>query len=649
MGAKLTLILFFLSTGIITYYGLKKPDPADIKDLSGAGLAKSKFPENPASVRELSRKISTPKVSYHYNFKSNTRTPIHFKWSQDIDVFGAEKKSSLITGLMELYPVGMVGQDVLVIIKVTFDKIASDFISPSMAHELGKLKIGDHQISATTSSSTAEKYENDFKKASLAVKIESNGKIKEILFFEKAQSNELRSLFGQLVVDAIPLAPSSDKLTWSEEMSVRGGPKFLMSFNKSTPKQDQLKLSGVYEKVIESNGSPMSESGQGKKIDCLWSLGLGLPLSSSDTYWFTSGGKTARSGFANFSSLVETKWGQSNVVDAIPNEVISSLSTTWDPKFAETRKNPLLAAKELSVIRQKLKQFEQHSGDWRQREQLLPKVSQLLLDHPDLTEMFGDWLRSYPPGTVPRSILIGALGYVGTPEAQKQLWTLFKDARPGTVEEKKKALVHFTVGHWQVTEESRKILADLYESKSEDKTLVGIARSTLGAILKRTRDAELEAIVSRDLGSALKSNHKEQIVEVLGVVGNSGNPVFVPELEKIKASNDSEIRVALAQTTRFYQDQNVASIRRALMKDTNPEVRKSAYWAETFQDPSFKNVEKYEICASQDPDPEVRRTCYQTIITRSFDREKLRPFLLSRLKHETSDSNRIMIEETLKK
>ena len=230
-----------------------------------------------------------------------------------------------------------------------------------------------------------------------------------------------------------------------------------------------------------------------------------------------------------------------------------SFSAAQWPKFRD----------ELMALDKSPQAFEARETE---RRHALLQLSSLLRDHPELMKEYRALMAKIPNDSTQFRILVGALGYVATPEAQQFLRDL--TSRPGLSESSRADVIsQFATLNGKMTPETEAFLAKLSQQKDHVGTTSLLA---LGA--STTYDPQSPAV--QVIQNQWKSADLSRKRDLLAAVGNSGSPVFMPIIQDGLSSKDLLVRENAADALRAQRaPAAIAAMDTAWRNEKNETVR----------------------------------------------------------------------------
>lgn len=200
--------------------------------------------------------------------------------------------------------------------------------------------------------------------------------------------------------------------------------------------------------------------------------------------------------------------------------------------------------------------------------------------------------------------ILGSFGAAGTPEAQKALADVTRDAgRDGGV---RQAAIDSMLTLEHPTQDVPEALQ--VAMQSDDPSVRGNSSLMLGVMSRRLAEeqpekaAELNQQLTSDLASASDATER---LRLLGSLGNAGAVEGLPQLEQALKSPDPALRAQAASSLRFVQDpQADALLSQVLLTDAAVVVRCAALGAAAFR--SYEPLATALEGAAKDPELSVR-------------------------------------------
>ena len=273
------------------------------------------------------------------------------------------------------------------------------------------------------------------------------------------------------------------------------------------------------------------------------------------------------------------------------------------------------------------------------------QVSEVLAKNPALTHEYVKLAETYPPGSRQRSMILGSLGYVGSPEAQSgilELWTTAKSSE----QEKRKIFEEFLT----ITEpRTPQVVAFLVEEakQSEDEVSKEGALLSLGASLNKNNDKEVVTLLQ---GKYEKGSEQEKRI-LLSAMGNEKTNLFQREIFDSLQSKNDDLREGAAFALRFKTDDESrnALAQTILNSRETKSVQVSAMDALAYQpydDQTIHTLEK--VLNNGQSNEEIRRRAYAILINKKQDPRTLQ-IIQKSLSSETDSDLKQFVNDSLSK
>ncbi len=217
-----------------------------------------------------------------------------------------------------------------------------------------------------------------------------------------------------------------------------------------------------------------------------------------------------------------------------------------------------------------------------------------------------------------RDGLLGALGYQGSPEAQKAMLDFYQSS--ATESERKKILSAWAVGTTPLIPEVKNELIRI--SRGSDSESANPATLALGASISRDGDpATIELFKTAYnantpvFGSGAEAERANRQV-ILAGMGNARSAVFLPELSRALNDSDPMIRAEAVHSLRFIPTDETLQLMIKALKNTSesPLVRSSAASGLKYRITQAGVIESLTAAGRRDPENEVRAACIDTLL-----------------------------------
>jgi hypothetical protein len=255
-----------------------------------------------------------------------------------------------------------------------------------------------------------------------------------------------------------------------------------------------------------------------------------------------------------------------------------------------------------------------------------------------------------PPGSRIVSMVLGALGYSGTPEAQNAMIELFKREN-ATPDERQKVVTEFALAPATLTGESKDFLRDVYQKNDPMKSdLAGTAGLALGASIARDGDPDTVKFLKQEwsgAGGLLKP--KDEVIDkkayLLTVMGNSKSDVFLSQVSDSFGSSNNELRSAAVNALRFNQDEKGRGMLFSALSDSNEQVRQTAAASLRYQPFDSQTLDALKSTTQKTSESlSVKLEAYRLLVSR-MDDPSVKQYLESRLNSETDGQLQRLIRE----
>jgi HEAT repeat protein len=250
-------------------------------------------------------------------------------------------------------------------------------------------------------------------------------------------------------------------------------------------------------------------------------------------------------------------------------------------------------------------------------------------------------VKNATPGSREVSMVTGALGYVGTPEAQSALLEIYQRSE-ATQDEKEKVLTELTLSPQAVTDETKSFLKEVFQN-AKDEDLSKQAGFALGSSLSKVEDKQLVTDLQQKFQNAQSTQDK---VFLLQVMGNDEKNDFRQQIANSTSSKDPAIRAAAADALRMATDNNGRNLLFEQTTDKNEGVRAVAYKALQYQPYDSKTFTALTSCATSETDVSTRAVCLDVLCSHLNDEQTV-SFLKQRENAEQEPSLKMKIQNAL--
>ncbi|HEX6277894.1 MAG TPA: HEAT repeat domain-containing protein [Polyangiaceae bacterium] len=207
--------------------------------------------------------------------------------------------------------------------------------------------------------------------------------------------------------------------------------------------------------------------------------------------------------------------------------------------------------------------------------------------------------------------ILGGLGAAGTPEAEKALRDVLRDARKTPAERLAAVDGAFALEH--PSPDTAAALEEL--TRSDDPELKQNASLALGVAAARLAEDDAsaaEGVVSRLSSDYASAKSSDDRIRVVGALGNARSSDALPALTRAMASDDPAVRTAAAAALRFVPDSAAdVLLAQAITSDPELSVRNAALMAAGYR--AFDPLEQALRTAARDPEANLRGALVSTL------------------------------------
>jgi len=286
-----------------------------------------------------------------------------------------------------------------------------------------------------------------------------------------------------------------------------------------------------------------------------------------------------------------------------------------------------------------------------ERTRIFLGYSDALKRDPSLIKKIKEDLARAAPGSREMSMIMGTLGFAGTPEAQAALVEAFgrKDLKQ---EDREKVLSELAIPVEPLTPETKDFLKSTYRGNS-DQDLSKMASFALGSSIAKDGDPSTISMFKKDwqdsyglIGDGDKQEENKR--SLLLAMGNSKSNAFLAEVKEGTQSSNVELRDAAVSAVRFNSDEPGRKILfDSLKSEPESSVRTTAARSLSYQPFDASTMMAAVKCATDDAAISVRMECYHYLAD-NVAAPEVRKFLEGRLGAEKDGRIIQIIEAALK-
>jgi len=309
---------------------------------------------------------------------------------------------------------------------------------------------------------------------------------------------------------------------------------------------------------------------------------------------------------------------------------------------AQDEQNLAEAEKGFELIRKNLSKVPQEQKVSEGANAVFQGMATALLKNPRMLPYYVKEAMGLPKDSMLRDMYLGAIGGLGTPDAQKALIEFYQDASES---EKERVLIKFTILSVPHSLESKGFLRGLFRERAKS-DLGKMAGLSLGHSLYLERDSALEKEL-KALVSAAKA--QEDQVYALQVIGNAKAEYFLPEIKRALSSDSEEVRIAAAEAYRNSKNPSVRNlIYEVIRNEKSARVREAAYESMKYGSFDSKDFELVQGCIQNDAASNVKSVCYDILLIR-INQPLVLEFLKQRLEKESDEGIKERLNSALGK
>jgi hypothetical protein len=488
--------------------------------------------------------------------------------------------------------------------------------------------------------------------------IAPNGRILKAKYPELALSEAavaisydiLTSILFTWPVGEIP--PAGGKVSLLDPDAV--GEKFPMDLD-ITSKEDSFQIVGISK--VDTSKSAVAAQGNStgltalseKTVECNWNKTLGLPNHLSwkgkqelrDTKTVIAGAETS----------TQSAWKSSGKSEFTPYDLIV-FTKTFDIDQVRNRTNALALSKSKNPddtrktwgrIQNDLPDVSSRNKSESELAKVFDGMAEALKNDPRLLPKYMNEVTHYAPGSRQVSMLIGAMGYLGTPEAQEAMVDIY--SRPkATQGEREKILMQMTLLSKPITPATKDFLKGVYTGKDTD--LAKQAGFALGSSISNLPDPDLVRDFKDEFRNSADGDKKAYILQVMG--NNRGDQFHAEAIQSIRDSTPT-VRAMAMESLRFsVEPGSRKQLFDAIAAEKAPSVKTIGYRTLQYQPYDSLTKETLYGCVGSETLESIRKACYDVLLSHLTDTET-RNRLAARVQTESSPALKRRLEDALKR
>lgn len=288
-------------------------------------------------------------------------------------------------------------------------------------------------------------------------------------------------------------------------------------------------------------------------------------------------------------------------------------------------------------------------GD-NEKEAVFVELANALKKQPDMIPRLKDRALDAATGSREKSMLIGSLGFVGTPAAQAAMVQIYNGN--SSVDEKQKVVTEMALSPRGLTPETKVFLRDVYDAADPVVSdVAGTAGLALGSSIAKDGDPATVKFLKEEYDKATalfakKDNQEIKQSYLLTAMGNSKSEAFISEVKDSLDSESDEVRSAAVNSLRFAQDVDSRSLLfDSLKSDASEDVKVTAAQSLLYQPFDDKTQDALQDCTA-DTSASIKFACYRVLSSR-IEQPGTREFLQSKASAETDPQIVNMINSAL--
>ena len=403
-----------------------------------------------------------------------------------------------------------------------------------------------------------------------------------------------------------------------------------------------IAITSAQDRLIEwrtQDGIPQSQK-MDVSVDATY---VGTQVSSFDYHLNATWGRFEKSGF----TADDQKW--------FPYEINLAELRSRKADSRQLSKNKNAKSKNKRALswlesRAQLNKVDGANTTEDERSEILIGYSDALKQNPSLLKAAKDDLNHSTPGSRETSVILGALGFVGTPAAQAILAEAY--GRTGiALQDQEKILAEFTLPVEALTPESKSFLQSVYHDSSNP-DLAKMASFALGSSIAKDGDPNIVTLFKKDWQSSYGvfgdgTSEETKKSNLLLAMGNSKSNVFFDEVKEASNSSNPMLKNNAIDALRFNTDDASRTLLlNTLQKDPSEAIRTTAARSLSYQPFDLKTKIAATTCSSSDSSVAVKMECYHFLADHVADPE-VRKFLEGRTSAEPDSRVQVIITQAL--
>ncbi len=621
---KTTLLIpILLATGVFAYlYKKSQPEESAPRIEDAAPV-----PEIQVKASEVRKGASFQAFDYHLN--PGQAYEVQFKR----EVSGKSQKKpgengtfvdTKSEGRLLIHSVRYADSRISAVVQMRFTKIDNPLFDFSIAHEFGILK-SPQKLNPGKEGEAVSKFKN-----ALLFELTATGRILKIFRAEAGMSDEGVILSSDIVgavlyqwpPDFTAAGPHPVKKTHTDEH----GTKYDITYRISKGAGGTLNINGESLQDPEAGQKASAPAGgmrpvTSRQLTAQWDEKSGLPMSLKNMIQQEI--KAQSQTIASATTLIDSSW------KAAGPSLFSEDDLKRFPFFVDLdriRKQKQAIAKSgqkaggskesTESMRNLLGLVRAGGLQPAEKDRIFQGMSQNLREHPENVPMYLQLAKDSPRGSREANMMLGSLGFLGNPEAQKAMIEIYK-MEDAVQDEKEKVLAELVLAPAAITPDTKEFLKEVYEKGNTE--LSQQAGFALGASLTRTDDPSLVSKFKKEFREAGDPEQKAYLLEVMG---NAKKSVFRDEIQSALGSREAAVRAGAMDALRFSTDEPGRSLLlSAVQSERESSARMAGYRALQYQPYDSKTRSALRTCASSDPSDTVRSTCYDVLLSQVHDPE----------------------------
>ena len=345
--------------------------------------------------------------------------------------------------------------------------------------------------------------------------------------------------------------------------------EFLANLFVSKGDGTALRLDSAKQSYVNST-SPITIHGADAKVDFDLHKGYLLSRAGTDELEIGPPGFRVRSSQSfsfTFQKVGDSAFGAADLaLYGLPAKV-------YDPEFYRASASELkeVRVRPWSEVNQMLAELKPDTDGRKKHNAFHQLTKTLRSDKAAVKAALGE-ARKYQPETDQFQMIVGALSYAGSPEAQAGLMALF-NGQGLNQRGQQNILYAFAMMEEKATAEAKLFLADNF-TRADSPELENSSGLAMAATQRANPDDKTRRMIEQEWQKARSASRKRFVLEM---IGNSGDDTYFPIITQAYRSGNLFLQTAAIKALRFMQGrQAVAMILAELSGNNNEQIATAA-------------------------------------------------------------------------